>query len=333
MTEHVRPAGGLLAVHAHPDDETLATGALLATWAAAGEPVTVVTCTRGERGEVIGEALAHLEGDGPALAAHREVEIADALRHLGVADHAFLDAIPGEDGLPPRVEDSGMAWLGSGPPGTSGHAGVAPDVPENALVAVDLDAAAARLARLLRDRRPSVVVTYEPGGGYGHPDHVRAHEITMRAVALARVGSADGPAVDPDVWWAVVPPQTMRDARTELSAHVALGALDSFDAAHDVLPVLPSPDGPLPAACVPERTVTHVVDVLPVADAVEAALRAHGTQVHRLTRVPSGGTTLVVGWYALSNDVLVPWLSTEHYTTANPSDGPDGPQETSSDAR
>ena len=60
------PNGGLLAVHAHPDDETLATGALLATWALARRATTVVTCTRGERGEVIGQALAHLEGDGPA---------------------------------------------------------------------------------------------------------------------------------------------------------------------------------------------------------------------------------------------------------------------------
>ncbi|TGJ98099.1 N-acetyl-1-D-myo-inositol-2-amino-2-deoxy-alpha-D-glucopyranoside deacetylase, partial [Actinotalea fermentans ATCC 43279 = JCM 9966 = DSM 3133] len=64
-SEPVRPRGGLLAVHAHPDDETLATGALLATWAASGEAVTLVTCTRGEQGEVIGTELAHLEGDGP----------------------------------------------------------------------------------------------------------------------------------------------------------------------------------------------------------------------------------------------------------------------------
>ncbi|NKY41079.1 PIG-L family deacetylase, partial [Cellulomonas septica] len=86
------PVGGLLAVHAHPDDETLSTGALLATWARAGLPVMVVTCTRGERGEVIGDALAHLEGDEPALAAHRDTELAAALSSLGVADHAFLDA-------------------------------------------------------------------------------------------------------------------------------------------------------------------------------------------------------------------------------------------------
>ena len=65
MAGLLAPMAGLLAVHAHPDDETLATGGLLATWAGAGRPVTVVTCTRGELGEVIGGELAHLAGDGP----------------------------------------------------------------------------------------------------------------------------------------------------------------------------------------------------------------------------------------------------------------------------
>ena len=82
-------------MHAHPDDESLATGALLATWAAAGRPVTVVTCTRGERGEVIGARLAHLEGDGPALAEHRDHELGRALAALGVRDRGYLDTIPG----------------------------------------------------------------------------------------------------------------------------------------------------------------------------------------------------------------------------------------------
>src|SRR5690349_18876390 len=164
--------GGLLAVHAHPDDESLATGALLATWAASGRPVTLVTCTRGERGEVIGDALAHLEGDGPALAAHRETELAAALAALGVTDHVFLDSV-GPGGAA-RYEDSGMAWLGAG------RAGSADDVPPGAFVAVPLDEAARRLAHVLRSRRPEVVVTYEPAGGYGHPDHVRAHDVTTR---------------------------------------------------------------------------------------------------------------------------------------------------------
>src|SRR5687767_12098904 len=104
--------GGLLAVHAHPDDETLATGGLLAVWAQAGRPVTLVTCTRGELGEVIPPELAALEGDGPALAARREGELAAAMRRLGVTDHLFLDTVF-LDTVPPggaRFSDSGMAW-------------------------------------------------------------------------------------------------------------------------------------------------------------------------------------------------------------------------------
>ena len=145
------PSGGLLAVHAHPDDETLATGGLLATWAGAGRPVTVVTCTRGELGEVIGATLAHLEGDGPALAAHREGELAAALAALGVADHVFLDTVADGDLAPGRFSDSGMAWTGVG------AAGRVDDLPDGAFVAASLDDAARRLARVLRSRRPDVV--------------------------------------------------------------------------------------------------------------------------------------------------------------------------------
>lgn len=169
----------LLAVHAHPDDETLFSGALLASWARTGE-VELVTCTRGERGEVIGTELAHLEGDGPALAAHRETELAAALASLGVREHAFLDELVGVDELerPVRIEDSGMAWV------AEGLAGAAQEIPEGAFVSFDAELAARALARRVAERGAEVLVTYGPDGGYGHPDHVRAHEVTMRAVAL-----------------------------------------------------------------------------------------------------------------------------------------------------
>lgn len=165
----------LLAVHAHPDDESLWTGALLATWAREGE-VELVTCTRGERGEVIGTELAHLEGDGPALAAHREGELARALEALGVREHTFLDALGGT-----RLEDSGMAWV------ADGVAGPAPDVPPTAFVRAGLDDVASWLAAHLARRRPAVVVTYGPDGGYGHPDHVRAHSHTPLRTQLRKM--------------------------------------------------------------------------------------------------------------------------------------------------
>lgn len=325
----LEPAGALLVVHAHPDDETLATGGLLATWAASGQDVTLVTCTRGERGEVIGEELAHLEGDGAALAAHREGELERALEALGVREHVFLDQLPLPGSVPVlqtavRYEDSGMAWVGGGS-GGSGQAGAAAAVPAGALVAGQVEEQAARLAELVRMRRPEVVVTYEPGGGYGHPDHVRAHEITMRAVALAAEPSAASPAHVPDVWWAVVPPGVLRHARAALAQAVGSGLLDVGGAQ------LPDPHGPLPAVAGGGYVPEIVVDTSPFLDRLEASLRSHATQVHLVGRL--GGALDVpdvapdeepadpsrpelVGTYALSNDILVPWIAAEFYARA-----------------
>jgi N-acetyl-1-D-myo-inositol-2-amino-2-deoxy-alpha-D-glucopyranoside deacetylase len=342
--EPVQPRGGLLAVHAHPDDETLATGALLATWAAAGEPVTLVTCTRGEQGEVIGAELAHLEGDGPALAAHRELELAAALASLGVRDHLFLDqAAPREvadaDSLPVRYQDSGMAWAAPG----IARAAAEADLPDGALVGVPLDEAAARLAAVLRARRPRVVVTYEPSGGYGHPDHVRAHEVTVRALELvaqsavapeaddvAPVG-ADGsagerePCQAPQLWQSVVPADVARAARREL------GTLEDVRRLLESTPglALPDPDEALPPVAKESLGDVVVVEVGPVLDAVVGALRAHATQVQHVGTARTGtdpgraGTTSdgVLGWYALSNDVLAALPSREFYSVPPESAG------------
>jgi len=293
--------GGLLAVHAHPDDETLATGALLATWAAAGRPVTVVTATRGERGEVIGRTWAHLEGDGPALAAHRERELAGALGALGVREHVFLDQVVGGDA---RYEDSGMAWVGTG------RAGAADDVPPGAFVSAPLDEAAAALADVLRARRPEVVVTYEPGGGYGHPDHVRTHEVTQRALDLAARADAADAYVVPVVLWSVAGRSALRRAQTALAGdrvRVALGA-----ARADL--TLPDPDGDQPSVAVPDGDVDVLVDVAPVRDRVLDALRAHATQVQAVR--PVDGDDALVGCYALSNAVLAAVPTAEGYRYA-----------------
>lgn len=312
-----RPSGGLLAVHAHPDDETLSTGALLATWAAAGRPVTVVTCTRGEQGEVIPADLAHLEGDGPALAAHREGELAAALAALGVDDHLFLDRVtsPDDDGSV-RYTDSGMAWVGAGRAGASGQ------VPRGAFVAVEVDEAARRLARVLRDRRPGVVVGYEPGGGYGHPDHVHAHRVMHRAVELAAEpgdGTADGdPWRVPVVLWSVLDATAVRAARRGLEDEPAAGGPPDGEAS-GVLE-LPDPDGALPSAAVDRASIDLVVDVAPVLAPVLTALRAHRSQVQGVRDVPG---RYVLGRYALSNRVLTPLMATECYRFATaPGRGP-----------
>lgn len=285
--------GGLVAVHAHPDDETLATGALLATWAAAGLPVTVVSATRGERGEVIGRRWAHLEGDGPALAAHREGELAGALAALGVADHRFLDAGTGR-----RYEDSGMAWV------AAGRAGAATEVPPGAFVSVPPDDAAAALAAVLRELRPQVVVTYEPGGGYGHPDHVHTHDVTTRALELV---AGDTPV--PVVLWSVAGRGAHLRAQDALAGPAVRAALGG---AADGLS-LPDPLGAQPSVVVPDEDVDLLVDVAPVRDRVLGALRAHATQVQAVRAVDDDA---LLGCYALSNAVLAAVPVAEGYRYA-----------------
>ena len=275
----------LVVVHAHPDDESLTTGALLATWARAGGATTVVTCTRGERGEVIGTPLAHLEGDGPALAAHRVGELAAALAALGVDDHVLLDEVPGDstDGF----EDSGMAWV------AAQQAGLSDDVPARAFVGVDLEDAARRLAQVLRDRGAAVVATYEPGGGYGHPDHVRTHEVTRRAVDL----------VEPR-------PVLLVAVHGEDALRRAYASLALRERGDDELRV-PDDGGPLSSVAVADDQRDVEVDVLPVRDQVLAALRAHATQVQAVEAID--GDPALVGCYALSNRLLAPLLPVESY--------------------
>ncbi|MEL7975858.1 PIG-L family deacetylase [Isoptericola sp. F-RaC21] len=324
--------GGLLAVHAHPDDETLATGALLASWAAAGRPVAVVTCTRGERGEVIDTpshptGLARLEGAGGALAAHRETELVAALAALGggpgVVAHAFLDAVDVPDTRPTgvrpasdtRFEDSGMTWV------APGVAGPADDAPATAFARVALDDAAARLAAVLRDRRPAVVATYEERGGYGHPDHVRAHDVAVRALALAADPDAPVPG-EPwgraALWRAVTPSAALRSARRELAAAPAAADLAArtgltFPDPDEDLPPLAHHDGELADG------VARAVDVAPVLDRVLGAMRAHATQVQHATPASQEGAGAgLLGWYALSNGVLAPVLAHEHYLVSRP---------------
>jgi N-acetyl-1-D-myo-inositol-2-amino-2-deoxy-alpha-D-glucopyranoside deacetylase len=297
--------GGLLAVHAHPDDETLATGALLATWAAAGRPVTVVTCTRGERGEVIRRRLAHLSRDAAALATHRTGELEAALGALGVGDHVVLDQVAGDG----PWTDSGMVWV------EAGIAGPGQDLPDGAFVAVDVEHAAGRLASVIRDRRPDVVVGDEPGGGYGHPDHVHAHRVAARALELAAEGP-DGWAV-PCVLWSAVDGQAWRSAAAALGPAVPAGTVG------------PDPDGPAPSAVVPPVLVDVRVDVAPVLAAVAAALRAHATQVQLVAvasdEQPPALPADVLGRYALSNAVVRPLLRHECYRSVRGAAGVDWP--------
>ncbi|MDD9206877.1 PIG-L family deacetylase [Georgenia sp. 10Sc9-8] len=314
------PTGGLLGVFAHPDDETLGAGDLMATVARAGIPVTVVTGTRGERGEVIPADLAHLEGDGPALAEHRRTELARALAALGVTAHVYLDTVPGlADHRPSRFTDSGMAWV------RPGLAGPAPDAGPEAFSTLPVDVPARLLAAVLRRSRPGVLVTEEPGGGYGHPDHVQAHRVAMRAVELA----ADAPPTAdddplagllpwrvPNVAWVVRSEPVMREALRWLSA--TLADSPQLGARGDVLTPAPA-DAELPPMVVPPDQVDLTVPTTAVLEPLRDAMLAHRSQVQGVhVEVPredgepphedGEAAPPAYGWFAVSNGVVQPVL-------------------------
>ncbi|MGA9311937.1 MAG: PIG-L family deacetylase, partial [Pseudonocardiaceae bacterium] len=153
----------LVVVHAHPDDETLWTGGTIARYVAAGVAVTVVTCTLGEQGEVITEKLRGLAaGAADQLGGYRVAELHAACAVLGVTDQRFLGGIG-------RWRDSGMVAQ----PGARATAPA--DLHPRAFAAGRLDEQVDALVEVLEAVRPQVVVSYGPDGGYGHPDHVRAH--------------------------------------------------------------------------------------------------------------------------------------------------------------
>ncbi|GAB2967682.1 PIG-L family deacetylase [Frigoribacterium salinisoli] len=204
-----RPAERVLFVHAHPDDETITTGGTIATLVAAGASVAVVTCTRGELGEVLPDDLAALRGDPEALGVHRESEIEAAMRDLGVRDHRFLGAPEARTaGLPARrYRDSGMVWE------AEGVAGPTPDLHPDALCAAESGELVSDLAAVVESLRPTAIVSYDEDGGYHHPDHVRVHRVALRVARLTGVpffavlagaaeaegAEAEALAVDPDV--------------------------------------------------------------------------------------------------------------------------------------
>jgi len=176
------PVERVLFVHAHPDDESITTGGTIALLVARGSQVTVVTCTRGELGEVIPADLAGLEGDGAALATVRTDELAAALAALGFVDHRFLGEPSARwvEREPRRYTDSGMRW---GANGAEPAESLAPD----ALCAADLGEVAADLATVIDAVKPGAVISYDSNGGYGHPDHVRAHAAARRAACVMGV--------------------------------------------------------------------------------------------------------------------------------------------------
>ena len=159
----------LLLVHAHPDDETINNGVTMAKYAAEGVKVTLVTCTRGEEGEVLVESLDFLASNKEdKLGQHREIELANAMKILGIKDFRFL-------GFPNKTwRDSGMMET-------------AQNDRKDVFWQADLDEAAKELVKIILEIKPQVLITYDEMGGYGHPDHIKAHQVAMRASEIAEI--------------------------------------------------------------------------------------------------------------------------------------------------
>lgn len=279
----------LLLVHAHPDDESIATGAIMAKYTSEGALVTLVTCTRGEEGEILVPGLEHLAADrDDGLGAHRVEELAVAMEALRVTDHRFL-------GGPGRWRDSGMMGL------------PANDRPD-CFWRADLDEAVGALVAVMRDVRPQVVITYDPNGDYGHPDHIQAHRVTTAAVDAAARADYRPDTGEPwqvaKVYWTAVP-------KTFLQA-----GIDAMrETGHDLFEGVQSADD-LPFG-VPDEEITTQVDAVDHLDAKLAALRAHATQI-----------SVDGPFFALSNNLGQTAFGLEHFRLVRgprgPGDGPNG---------
>lgn len=267
----------VVAVHAHPDDESIATGGALADLARRGAEVTVITCTLGEQGEVIGETYQELVADrADQLGGFRIHELGTALQLLGVTGRHL--------GLPGLFRDSGMV-------GDPAHSHPKAFVNSG-------DRAVELLVELFRDLSPHLVITYGPDGGYGHPDHIRAHEITHAAAQQVAV---------PRIVWAVTHAGDMTAGLSAISA-VPAGWRQAGDRE---------------LAAVEHSDIALMLDDRAY-HAKLAAMRAHATQVWiadgsvsetnpvaAFATVTDHAAAPVV--WALSNLIAQPLLRREHY--------------------
>jgi len=279
----------LLLVHAHPDDEAIGTGATMAKYASEGALVTLITCTLGEEGEILLPGIEHLAaGRDDALGQHRVTELATAMEALRVTDHRFL-------GGPGRWRDSGMMGLPTN------------DRPD-CFWQADLDEAVGALVQVVREVRPQVVVTYDPKGGYGHPDHIQAHRVTTAAVAAAAQADYRPEVGEPweiaKVYWTATPKSFLQ------------AGIDAMrDSGHDLFEGVESADD-LPFGT-PDELVTTQVDATAHLDAKLAAMRAHASQI-----------SVDGPFFALSNRLGQTAFGLEHFQRvrgpSGPADGPNG---------
>lgn len=263
----------LLLVHAHPDDETINNGATMASYAAAGVGITLITCTRGEEGDILVPDLIHLASSNTdSLGKHREGELADAMSILGIKDHRFL-------GEPAKH------WRDSGMMGTE------PNNRPDVFWQANIDDAAGELVQVIREVRPQVLVTYDEMGGYGHPDHIQAHRVAMRAAQLAMDPEFGTGAVweISKIYWNTMPRSVIQAGIDKMKE---IGS-DFFGVSNaDELPFAK-----------PDELVTTVINGTAFVEAKLAAMKAHPTQI-----------SIDGPFFALSDNVGLDVWGLEFYT-------------------
>lgn len=242
----------LLAVHAHPDDEASGTGGLLRLVAERGHTTVLVTCTNGDLGDVKDPRLRlrprEQAADRQRLAEVRQAELRQAAAILGVTHLYALG-----------YHDSGMqGWETNTEP--------------CAFAQARLEEVAARLVRIIRQHRPEVVVTYDEQGGYGHPDHIMTHRVTMAALAAAAATTCYPEAGTPwQVHKVYYTAWARSDALRALKLMHLLGRKTHFR----------DPDfDPHSLGC-PDELISTRIDVRPVLRAKWQALFAHRSQMHQ----------------------------------------------------
>jgi N-acetyl-1-D-myo-inositol-2-amino-2-deoxy-alpha-D-glucopyranoside deacetylase len=259
----------LLLVHAHPDDEAIATGGVMLRAHRDGHRVVLVTATRGEEGEIhnMDEAATR-----PRLAEVRTEELRRACEILGVDRQVFLG-----------YRDSGMAGTPSNDDPASFHS-------------AHLGEAAERLAAVLREERPDVVVTYTSDGTYGHPDHIRAHHVTVAALDLLEHEGWQ-PA---KLYLHAIP----REFLERMGALARAAGIDTSQW-----------EGTTRILGIPEAEITTVVDVSDLVDEKRAAFAAHVSQ--------NDPNSPFVGMAA---QVFAAAFGTEHFVLARGAPGADRPE-------
>ncbi|WP_106127938.1 N-acetyl-1-D-myo-inositol-2-amino-2-deoxy-alpha-D-glucopyranoside deacetylase [Pseudosporangium ferrugineum] len=237
------PERRLMLVHAHPDDEVTGTGATMARYVAEGAQVTLVTCTLGEEGEIHVPELAQLEArQADQLGGWRIAELRHACAALGVTDHRFL-------GGAGRYRDSGMMGLE-----TNNH--------PRAFWGAELEEAAAHCLEIMREVRPQVLITYDENGFYGHPDHIQAHRVAMRAAELAEA-EGFGPE---KIYWTAMPRSVLE------------GGMEAFQALDDNPFAGVDNVDDLPFGH-PDDEIAARIDGTDFYEQKVAAMRAHATQI------------------------------------------------------